>query len=219
MAQSKKKVKEVLPDGAPDWMVTFSDCMTLLLTFFVLLISFTSFGESVLPNLGNSFDQHLSSIGLGHKANQDSVFENQEVRYIEKLRKGSEKKTLADDGDSSFLEEKRPLDFRNLKVFSAPSKTVFWATGTVISKKGREILDALIIYLRSMPSRIVISEHGSDGNIQLGVDRSWVVLEYMTTNTGIKKERFSITGANTTTRKSKGQRTLEISLLERDIYE
>ncbi len=31
--------------GAPEWMVTFSDCMTLLLTFFVLMLSFSSFDE------------------------------------------------------------------------------------------------------------------------------------------------------------------------------
>ena len=40
--------KQVVPDedpGAPEWMVTFSDCMTLLLTFFVLLLSFSSFDD------------------------------------------------------------------------------------------------------------------------------------------------------------------------------
>ena len=40
--------KEFVPEedqGAPEWMVTFSDCMTLLLTFFVLLLSFSSFSD------------------------------------------------------------------------------------------------------------------------------------------------------------------------------
>ena len=34
---SKKKKKA--PEGAPEWMVTFGDLMSLLLTFFVLLFS------------------------------------------------------------------------------------------------------------------------------------------------------------------------------------
>ncbi|HDR05093.1 MAG TPA: flagellar motor protein MotB, partial [Candidatus Marinimicrobia bacterium] len=37
---AKKKQKEDLgPPGAPAWMTTYSDMVTLLLTFFVLLIS------------------------------------------------------------------------------------------------------------------------------------------------------------------------------------
>ena len=31
--------------GAPDWMVTFADLMSLLLTFFVLLLSFSTMSE------------------------------------------------------------------------------------------------------------------------------------------------------------------------------
>lgn len=34
--------------GAPAWMMTFGDCMSLLLTFFVMLISFTNFDEAEL---------------------------------------------------------------------------------------------------------------------------------------------------------------------------
>lgn len=34
--------------GAPAWMMTFGDCMSLLLTFFVMLISFTNFDDAEL---------------------------------------------------------------------------------------------------------------------------------------------------------------------------
>ncbi len=46
--------KQQEPDeapGAPEWMVTFSDFMTLLLTFFVLLLSFSSFDDRVFRKL------------------------------------------------------------------------------------------------------------------------------------------------------------------------
>ena len=45
MAREKKEIVEDEEPGAPEWMVTFSDCMTLLLTFFVLLLSFSSFSD------------------------------------------------------------------------------------------------------------------------------------------------------------------------------
>lgn len=45
MAKKKKK-EDPPPAGAPGWMVTYGDLMSLLLTFFVLLVSFSSIQES-----------------------------------------------------------------------------------------------------------------------------------------------------------------------------
>ena len=53
MARRQEKPEPQHADGAPEWMVTFSDCMTLLLTFFVLLLSFSSFDDKVFWKLLN----------------------------------------------------------------------------------------------------------------------------------------------------------------------
>ena len=45
------------PPGAPAWMLTFGDCMTLLLTFFVLMLSFSSFDEAALMRLKGAFSE------------------------------------------------------------------------------------------------------------------------------------------------------------------
>ena len=44
MADKKKKC-DCPPEGAPGWMSTFADLMSLLLTFFVLLLSFSTIAE------------------------------------------------------------------------------------------------------------------------------------------------------------------------------
>jgi chemotaxis protein MotB len=50
-----RKKKEECEEGAPKWMVTFSDMVTLLLTFFVLLLSFSTISE-------NEFNEAMLSL-------------------------------------------------------------------------------------------------------------------------------------------------------------
>jgi len=54
MAQGKKKGQDE-PPGAPAWMVTYGDLMSLLLTFFVLLLSFSSVNQE-------AFNEALQSL-------------------------------------------------------------------------------------------------------------------------------------------------------------
>jgi len=219
MPRKKPEVEEVIIQGAPNWMITFSDCMTLLLTFFVLLLSFAGFSEETFNGIGSSFGNALSSVGSKQKYEEDSMWRNEQVKHREKLTKGTEVKTLIEEDTGNFMKEDKPLDFRNLKVFTVPSTIVFWGSGSVITKTGREILDAFVIFLKSTPNRVVISENGPDAERTLGLSRAWAVLKYVTTKKGLDKNAFSITASSTTRNPSKGQRMLEITLLERDIYE
>lgn len=217
MAEKKQPQTEEA-GGAPEWMVTFSDCMTLLLTFFVLLLSFASFDDETFPALANSFAQAMPSIGLSSHSNQESFQDKQasddQVRQV----KGTETRTAINALTSNFMHEKKPLDFRNLKVFTVPSDQFFWGRGTAISQSGREVLDALAEFLKATPGRVVISESGPDGQTGLGLSRCMAVLEYFTHQQGIPSSRFNIS-SSTTMRSPPGRRQLEITLLERSIYE
>jgi flagellar motor protein MotB len=219
MSQKKSNQEEEQPAGAPDWMVTFSDCMTLLLTFFVLLLSFSTFGKKTLPRLGESFAKALPSIGLTNITEQDSMWENKSTKYKEKLTKGTETPTTVDQSSSNFMREKKPLDFRNLKVFSTESGKIFWGNGNAISKDGTIMLDALATFLKTAPSRIVISENGPGEKQQLGLERAWAVVECLTKQKGLRKERFSITAKTTMQYSQSSERMFEITLLERNIYQ
>jgi len=219
MAQEKAKVEEEGPAGAPDWMVTFSDCMTLLLTFFVLLLSFAGFGPEPFVGISSSFAENLASLGLSNLFEQDSLWRNDRVRTMEKVNEGTETRTLAEETGSNFMREKKPLDFQNLKVFTIESNRVFWGTGWYVSTGGQKILDALSVLLRSMPSRVVISENGPGGNRKLGLKRAWAVLEYMTKDKGLEKGMFSITASATTCQGGQTQRMLEVTFLDKSVYE
>lgn len=213
----KERPAEEETGGCPDWMVTFCDCMTLLLTFFVLLLSFATFDKETLPQLGQSFAQALPSIGLSVGEQKDSAWNKMSTDETVKQTEGSETPTDAKQKTSSFMREKRPLDFRNLKVFSIASERFFYARGAAISTQGHEVLDALVVFLEHQAGRVVISENGSDGNSELGLTRAAAVMAYMV-GKGLDQNRFSLT-SHTTMREKSPHRQLEITLLDRSVYE
>ena len=228
MPVRKQAEPEEQPDGAPDWMVTFSDCMTLLLTFFVLLLSFSSFDDKVFWRLKVIFCKALTNISPNPQSDRDSFTHLAPIKYLLEIDRGSEKQTLERDEKDGLLEETEPEDFQNRKVFIISSKKVFWYKGAAISSKGRDIMSTMASFLKEVPDRIVISENGpgDEDNVQFGLVRAWAVLEYLTETQGLEKKRFSISAASTIPKErfDSGQvvaaleRTIEIVLLERSIY-
>lgn len=213
-----KKVEEETVEGAPEWMLTFCDCMTLLLTFFVLLISFASFDKDTLPQLGDSFARSLPAIGLVSKEKAESLYKKYESNDQSHQPEGTETRTLSQAQSSNYMREKKPLDFRNLKVFTIPSEGFFWGRGAAISEQGRQVLDTLAAFLAQQKGRVVISENGPDGNRALGLSRSMAVMDYLVAEHQLDSARFNIT-ASTMQRSGPQARQLEITLLDRSVYQ
>ena len=232
MGRRKEQSEPDETPGAPEWMVTFSDCMTLLLTFFVLLLSFSSFDDKIFAKLKIIFATSLSSASTVAKVNRDSFVPAIRFKYTEEPDKGSEKSTLKTGIEDNLKQETVPTDFRNRKVFLVPSENIFWGKGTVISGQGRRILAIVASFLKEVPNRVVISENtwgDKENSNQSGLDRAWAVIEYLTTTQGIDKKQLSISAASTVAARSldsdesrrseaKSKRMLEIVLLERSIY-
>jgi chemotaxis protein MotB len=226
MQLRKKPIDSDESAGAPEWMVTFSDCMTLLLTFFVLLLSFSSFDEHVYEKLKVIFRSMPAVSRLTEEA-KDALLESpKQVIPTEDIDDGSEKPTLAKGWQDNLKQETKPEDFRWRKVFLIPSKRIFWARGTVISPQGRKILSNLALFLKEMPNQAVISEDGpavDEDRKHFGLPRAWAVMEHLTTTKGLDKNRFSLSATNTLSLSEpdqpelKTERTLEILLLERSI--
>jgi len=74
---ARKKPQQDAKEGAPEWMVTFTDLITLLMTFFVLLYSMSSLEaskfESVAQSIRSSFNVYNRSAGLNQKQG-DAIF-------------------------------------------------------------------------------------------------------------------------------------------------
>lgn len=59
----KKFKKEVSGGGSPGWITTFSDLMSLLLTFFILLYSMSTVDAQKFKNITYSLQEALSGLG------------------------------------------------------------------------------------------------------------------------------------------------------------
>jgi chemotaxis protein MotB len=232
MAREKKQAESDETPGAPEWMVTFSDCMTLLLTFFVLLLSFSSFDNRVFRNLKVGYSTALTSISPVRRSDRDAFLYLPPVRHIAELRKGSEKPTSSQELQDGLLKETKIINLTSGIAFLVSSEKLFWAQGSALSPEGRDILNIMAPFLRGSPSRIVISENGPTDNQTseyFGLPRAWAVIEYLTKERNLNSNRFSISAEGTLTKKSLGngrlsqgssktERTVEIALLQRSIY-
>lgn len=228
MAREKKQVEEDVPEGAPEWMVTFSDCMTLLLTFFVLLLSFSSFDnkdDAPYRKMTDSFAQELSF--SENKRSDESVLVVQKTNDTQSRPKGSEQPTPEDGKSSNLKNETEPRDFRDQKIFLVPSEEIFFAQGIRISPGGKDLLADMAAYFKNMRNRIVITESGPEAAVNaqsLGLRRAWEIVDYLTTEQGMERDLFSISASSTVAKGAlpaaagQADRMLEIVLLERRIY-
>jgi len=243
MAYGSRRIQPEEAPGAPEWMVIFSDCMTLLLTFFVLLISFSSFADNIFEELSVVFFEGKPWVGEGQESAEDrsSFLPTKQIDASQNVAKGSEKSSLATGLEGGVQEETESVDFHRQKVFLISSKTIFWGKSSVISSEGRNIMATMASFLRQMPSRVVVSENGpvdDESSRQFGLSRAWAVVEYLTAKQNLDKNWFSIAAATTLAGSPRSgapqegpgsnepartgtepERKLEVVLLERSIYD
>ncbi|NQV35255.1 MAG: hypothetical protein HQ515_21350 [Phycisphaeraceae bacterium] len=226
MARKKIERVEEQDAGAPEWMVTFSDCMTLLLTFFVLLLSFSSFSDvDEYRKMTVSFADSLSSVSVSQEERRASLSTRLIDNPKKEIEEGSEVRSATDDaGEEGGMKETKMPDFREKKIFVVPSEKVYWGKGIVLSAQGRGILGDMASFIKEVPNRIVISEcitGGAFSGDEVGLQRAWSALDYLK-RAGVKMGRLSISSASTLMGEGEAskekKRTLQIVLLERNVY-
>jgi hypothetical protein len=214
MAGKPKPQEEESGEGAPLWIISFADMISLLMAFFVMLTTFSGFGPkesaklrkvinaTLAPNYYGGWFKNPTRGAMGHQM----VATGQNER-------GSEKPTLEDaTGRGSLAETTK--DFRSQKVFLIESEKAFWGSGATITTEGREFLNCLALLLAKIPGRLAVSEVGPGNNPDTGILRAIAVVEYLGSK-GVPKGRCGIgTRAIMPGTNLKTTRILEITLLE-----
>lgn len=200
-----KKCKNVIvQQGLPGWVMTYGDMMSLLLTFFVLIVSFSSMQES-------KFEQAVSSLheAFGVLKSAESVIEMEtpiipnhepqtdegeflyEVREVEKLilEQGVEKNVEVEVQDDGVL-------------FRLNSEFAFNTAGATLQKEPRSILDKLVSFFKKFPYKIRVEGHTDSvpiksakfpSNWELSAARAVSVARYFQ-GMGLPPDRIAATG-------------------------
>ncbi len=219
MAKQRKKRP---PDSGPseDWIVTFSDCMMLLLCFFVMLLSFSSFDESSLQQLGGVI---LMPSNFSVSDDSDDTSKPTFVKPIDRpmdvTTVGSE---IYSDAEQKRIKNPKKYEqvldedaYKDRRVFSLRRSDLFWAKGATVTAKGRKKLKKIAAFLKVLPCRVVISLRG-DNDLELGLKRSVAVMRYFTQpgKGGADANLFSVAaGSGSDEKKFDGEPYIELALL------
>ena len=192
--------------GAPAWVVTFADLMSLLLTFFVLLLSFSNteiikfrvMAGSVKNALGMKSEFALSDIPMGekllpHKDPKDGAGKAQQ-EMAERLREVLEKSGLRQFGEATVT---------NRGVLLQLSGDLLFESGEArINKTALPILDGLAgLVIESGSSvdvvghtdNVPITTHVYPSNWELSAARAGQAVRYLAEK-GVPPERMRAIG-------------------------
>lgn len=204
----RKKEKAPAAGAGMGWLVTFADLMTLLLTFFVLLLSMATMDRSILREISVSV---VGVEGLAPKKgagkvpvkfeivqkaieNPASVFE--EMQRIKDVLFPEE--VLPEGMAKSTLDENLDILVRPEGIALVLSDELLFATGqSELAEDRKKILSTFVEFLAAVPAPVNVGGYtdnvpgGAKDNYALSAERAMSVLGYFL-ELGFEPERFSV---------------------------
>jgi chemotaxis protein MotB len=211
MGNSDLEPAEVVEEGAPLWVVTFGDLMSLLLCFFVLLLSFSEMDRQKYKELSGSMQdafgvqrkKQVFDIPKGQKIiaknfDQEAITLSQETDILEQVRKA----ILDSFGNSDGLIE---FDADEYKIrIRLMGESTFNSGSADIRDSMKPLLATIAEVFRKNGENIIIAGHtdnvplipGSQfkTNLQLSMARAASVADFFLSEGSIAPARISTMG-------------------------
>lgn len=207
MGKSKEPFAQKCVKGAPMWVVTFGDLMSLLLCFFVLLLSFSETDKQKYKQVAGSLEK---------------AFGVQRAEPVMEIPKGMT--MIAKDFDQAIIESRieeeigkeiKEILSENLSkqvAFESQEEEIIirlmgestFSSGSIeIREQLKPLLLKVALVLEKSSGDIIISGHTDDvpihnsiikSNLRLSIARAAAVAEYLLSNSKIDPHRIATMG-------------------------
>ena len=194
-------------EGAGEWLVTYADMVTLLLTFFVLLVALANFDtkkyEAVVESIQNTFGKMEAPHGDQGRLELTRTM----PRSLDQLT-GLEQEPLLEDiqqmvKHKNIEDSVRVTSQGNLVIIEVSGQTMFDSGQTQLKPAALALLDQIAGIVKSYPDYALhikghtdprpISSPKFESNWELSALRATSVLRYLISK-GIVPKRMTATG-------------------------
>ncbi len=219
MGKQNEQPPVIVQEGAPDWVVTFGDLMSLLLCFFVLLLSFSEMDKSVYKEVAGSLEK---AFGVQRK---DKVLDTPKglkmiakdfdqaivpPRPSQEFIVTQEKKQIGDElqqvVETHFKDVQDLIDINvgeDQIAISLMGESTFDSGKARIKPQMKPLLDKIAAALSGTDGEIIIAGHTDNvplsggryrSNLGLSIARAASVAEYMLGQGKIEPDRIATMG-------------------------
>jgi len=220
MSEEQFQNNEAAEEGAPAWIVTFADLMSLLLCFFVLLLSFSEMDRQkyreVAGSMANAFGvQRKERVFESPKGTRviARAFDREKLATRDKEEIGkamAKKEAMAKKMEAEIEAKARDLkDMIEIEpgehqvVIRLMGETAFDSGEAQVRPQMRPLLKKIASILKETKGEIVIAGHTDNipvsgvrfrSNLQLSIERASRVAELLLAMEPIAPERISTVG-------------------------
>lgn len=220
MARHRDNQEEEKKDTC-SWMMTFSDLSTLLLTFFVLLLSMSSLNDRAFRDAFVNFNKasgilyfkDADKVNLKRESMVDDLVKTLKSLYLLEIQEKKEKKggTFTDEemdlvfGGNSVLFKKRPKDsgfsfvFGEKMLFAKGSADLNPDVYPLLRKLGEFLVKTdYRVYIDGHTDSIPIHSAAFDSNDQLSISRAIRVLIFLMDECLVPPKKLALAGYGST---------------------
>ena len=201
--------KKCPPAGAPEWVLTYGDMMSLLLTFFILLAALSEIKKedeysAIVKEVKRAFGMRG---GGGHLPTKEDPTQSL-IQKLQSIQTQNETKPTRSNTDDPGVEgrEQTVTTIRKGMLFVVGGPIVFEPGSAELSERGRRSLDTVVSMVRGFNNKLEVRGHAAPGELSeasgpyrdlwdLSYARSKAVMDYLThPQQGIDPRRIRVIG-------------------------
>lgn len=205
----RKKKEEEHKAGAPEWLATYGDMMTLLLVFFVLLFSMSSIDSEKYKAVVQSLSGSLGVLDSGTTVSLEELINNYPSDNPTETPTESEELIEMQEEIQKVLEESKlagqvKLEVNERGLLIRFLENVLFDSGKAdLKPQAMEIIDRVSEIVKETTKKVIVEGHTDNipistfkfpSNWELSTTRAVNVVKYMIDHNSIAAARLSAAG-------------------------